>query len=258
MIWVVTAPYSIPDELHILRNLFSAGLETLLLRKPGWSAAEYEGLLQAIPAGFRDRVMLSGYPALVERYGLRGLHLSERLRNVLPAEDLVALRSAGFSVSTSVHAVGEEVSVKDVSLSGGVNTLVHTRAGEGVNTFHNTGGGDAENGVNTVLQVNGTAEGVNTPPHPKSTHSGNTLPINPTDWDFLLLGPVFDSISKAGYKGRHFSNIPRNAIAIGGITPSNLEKLQQMGFYGAAMLGAIWQKPERAVEVFIKAKTSWK
>ena len=245
MIWVVTAPYSIPDELPILRNLFSAGLETLLLRKPGWSAVEYEGLLQAIPAGFRDRVMLSGYPELVERYGLRGLHLSERLRNVLPAEDLVALRSAGFSVSTSVHAVGEEVSVKDVSLSGGVNTLVHTRAGEGVNTFHNTGGGDAENGVNTS-------------PHPKSTHSGNTLPINPTDWDFLLLGPVFDSISKAGYKGRHFSNIPRNAIAIGGITSSNLEKLQQMGFYGAAMLGAVWQKPERAVEVFIKAKTSWK
>lgn len=227
MIWVVTAPYSIPDELHILRNLFSAGLETLLLRKPGWSAVEYESLLQAIPAGFRDRVMLSGYPALVERYGLRGLHLSEWLRDVLPAEDLVALRSAGFSVSTSVHAVGEEA-LKDVS--GGVNTLVHTRAGEGVNTS----------------------------PHPESTHSRNTLPINPTDWDFLLLGPVFDSISKAGYKGRHFSNIPRNAIAIGGITPSNLEKLQQMGFYGAAMLGALWQKPERAVEVFIKAKTSWK
>ncbi|MGN6509625.1 MAG: thiamine phosphate synthase [Chitinophaga sp.] len=243
MIWVVTTPYSIPDELHILRKLFSAGLETLLLRKPGWSAAEYEGLLQAIPAGLRDRVMLSGYPELVERYGLRGLHLSERLRNVLPAEDLVALRSAGFSVSTSVHAVGGEALIKDVS--GGVNTLVHTRAGEGVNTFHNTGGGDAENGVNTS-------------PHPKSTIAGNTLPINPTDWDFLLLGPVFDSISKAGYKGRHFSNLPRNAIAIGGITPSNLEKLQQMGFYGAAMLGAIWQKPERAVEVFIKAKTSWK
>jgi len=258
MIWVVTAPHPVPDELSILRDLFSAGLETLLLRKPGWSAAEYETLLQALPPGYRNRVMLSGYPQLVERYGLKGLHLSERLRSEVPG--LAALRGAGFCVSTSVHSAGGDGGVNTSRhITGldctrkGVNTLLRVadadRTAKGVNTSpHIAGGGYAEKGVNTL-------------PHPEDTrrdNSGQTTPINPADWDFLLLGPAFDSISKAGYKGRSFSDIPPNAIAIGGVTPFNIEKLKELGFCGAAMLGAIWQEPAQAVEVFIKAKTLWK
>lgn len=234
MIWVVTAPGPVPDEISLLRDLFSAGLETLLLRKPGWSAAAYETLLQALPADCRDRVMLSGYPELVARYGLKGLHLSERLRREVSGWG--DLRGMGICVSTSVHEVSGDA-------------LVQGLGGEGVNTSR---------------QVRGTehkGKGVNTSSYSGDTRhdsSDPTTPVNPKDWDFLVLGPVFDSISKAGYKGRSFGHIPHNAIAIGGVTPSNLEKLQQMGFYGAAMLGAIWQQPEHAVEIFIKAKTSWK
>ncbi len=216
MIWVVTAPGPVPDEISLLRDLFSAGLGTLLLRKPGWSAAAYEALLQALPADCRDRVMLSGYPELVARYGLKGLHLSERLRREVSGWG--DLRGMGVCVSTSVHAVGG--AVQDVRC-GGVNTSSYS--------------GDT-----------------------RHDNADPTTSVNPKDWDFLLLGPVFDSISKAGYKGRSFGHIPPNAIAIGGVTPFNLEKLQQMGFYGAAMLGAIWQQPEHAVEIFINAKASWK
>ncbi|RPD38451.1 thiamine phosphate synthase [Chitinophaga barathri] len=198
MIWVVTAPDTVPDEASILYDLFSAGLETLLLRKPGWSATEYEALVQNVPPGFRNRIMLAGYPELVEPYGLKGLHLSERLRGIIPSRETAVFRASGFFVSTSIHSAGE-------------------------------------------FSANGSAMTNNTP----------------SDWDYLLLGPVFDSISKAGYRAQHFDDVPYNAIGIGGITPCNAGKVKGMGFYGAALLGAVWQEPEQAVEVFMKAKQSW-
>lgn len=193
MIWVVTAPEAVEHEASICYELFSAGLETLLLRKPGWSAAGYETLVQSIPPGFRHRIMLAGYPELVAPYGLKGLHLSETLRSIVPPQEMAAFRASGFFTSTSIHP--------------------------GV-----PGVGD----------------------YP-----------NPADWDFLLLGPVFDSISKTGYKGRSFGSVPYNAVGIGGITPCNAGEVRQMGFYGAALLGAIWQEPAKAVDVFTNAKKSW-
>ncbi|MBO9152948.1 thiamine phosphate synthase [Chitinophaga sp. GCM10012297] len=192
MIWVVTAPEAVEQEASIYYDLFSAGLETLLLRKPGWSAAGYEKLVQSIPPGFRHRVMLAGYPELVAPYGLKGLHLSERLRAIVPTKETAAFRAAGFFVSTSLHP-----------------------------------------GISGVA-------------------------ADPSDWDYLLLGPVFDSISKANYKGRSFDSVPYNAVGIGGVTPCNAEEVRQMGFSGAALLGAVWQEPAKAVEVFMRAKELWK
>lgn len=213
MIWVVTAPGLVPDEASVLYGLFSAGLETLLLRKPGWSAAEYESLLQGVPPGFRNRIMLAGYPELVEPYGLKGLHLSERLRAVVPASEIARFRNSGFFVSTSVHAMEES-------------------------------------------PVNGS--GRHQPVQEKTGRPGNTANgYWPAGWDYLILGPVFDSISKPGYTARRFDLIPPNAIGIGGIHPSNACKVKQMGFRGAALLGAIWQEPLLAAEIFIQAKGSW-
>lgn len=211
MIWVVTAPGAVPDESAVLYSLFSAGLETLLLRKPGWSAAQYESLLQGVPPGFRNRIMLAGYPELVEPYGLKGLHLSGQLRAVVPAMEITGFRNSGFFVSTSVHAM-EEAPVN----------------GSGPRSGKTDASCDAVNGC------------------------------WPNGWDYLILGPVFDSISKPGYTARQFDSIPSNAIGIGGIQPANAGKVKQMGFRGAALLGAIWQEPSLAVEVFIHAKGSWK
>lgn len=216
MIWVVTAPGTVPGEASILYSLFSAGLETLLLRKPGWSAAEYELLLQSVPPGFRNRIMLAGYPELVEPYGLKGLHLSEQLRAVVPSCEIARFRHSGFVVSTSVHAMEEPP----------VNGFGHQ-------AFEKTD--DSQPAI----------------------HGNAANRAWPEGWDHLILGPVFDSISKPGYTGRHFSCIPANAVGIGGITPTNTGKVKQLGFRGAALLGAIWQEPSLAVEIFIQAKESW-
>ena len=63
------------------------------------------------------------------------------------------------------------------------------------------------------------------------------------NYDYFFISPIFDSISKAGYKGKfdftELSNVIRGkkAIALGGITPDKFNFLKSMGFSGAAMLG---------------------
>ena len=65
--------------------------------------------------------------------------------------------------------------------------------------------------------------------------------------DYVTLSPIFDSISKPGYRGRfsreelmQLNDIasPR-VIALGGITPGRLAEIDGIGFAGYAVKGAI-------------------
>lgn len=62
-------------------------------------------------------------------------------------------------------------------------------------------------------------------------------------YDYFFISPVFDSISKKGYKSAFdmmelSKNIQgRNAIALGGVTPQKFPYLKSIGFKGAALLG---------------------
>jgi thiamine-phosphate pyrophosphorylase len=69
-------------------------------------------------------------------------------------------------------------------------------------------------------------------------------------FDYVFLSPVFDSISKAGYKrgfqpeqleraGRE-GVINERVIALGGITGGRIPVVCRYGFGGAAVLGALW------------------
>lgn len=89
------------------------------------------------------------------------------------------------------------------------------------------------------------------------------LPFRPA---YCFLSPVFDSISKEGYK-RQFSEKELRSflshqekhlppvIALGGVTPDNLRLCEEYGFQGAAVLGYLWQKPEEALQRYIRLKT---
>lgn len=61
--------------------------------------------------------------------------------------------------------------------------------------------------------------------------------------DYVTLSPVYDSISKVGYKGVFNPASPLSlpaappVIALGGVTPSNIPELKAAGFAGAAFLG---------------------
>ena len=65
-------------------------------------------------------------------------------------------------------------------------------------------------------------------------------------YEYVTLSPVFDSISKRGYR-RAFDIdalgpllARTRVVALGGVTPDSLELLRQKGFFGAALLGYIW------------------
>lgn len=88
----------------------------------------------------------------------------------------------------------------------------------------------------------------------RSCHSLDELKEYKHQCDYLFLSPVFDSISKEGY-GAAFSRqeletarnqhlLEDNVYALGGICPENLPEVEQLGFSGAAMLGAVWQREE--------------
>lgn len=90
-----------------------------------------------------------------------------------------------------------------------------------------------------------------------SVHDLETLQTLSTCFSYTFLGPVFNSISKKNYMGIAGKNfyIPDDlkalpVIALGGISSENISEVPDMNFDGAAVLGALWQEPERALDKF--------
>lgn len=80
-------------------------------------------------------------------------------------------------------------------------------------------------------------------------------------FEYAFYGPVFNSISKAGYQSKLANDFkldkpcskPR-VFALGGVELSNLAKVKEMGFDGVAVLGTLWAEPAKAVERFSQLK----
>ena len=97
-----------------------------------------------------------------------------------------------------------------------------------------------------------------------SKHQLAELKVLEVPYDYVFLSPVFDSISKAGYKSS-FADLESvlpykkhtRLIALGGIALDKIARIKFMGFDGAAVLGTIWQQPQKAVEVFMELKATW-
>lgn len=81
------------------------------------------------------------------------------------------------------------------------------------------------------------------------------LPFSP---DVALLSPVFDSISKSGYRANtellkireQLQAISIPILAMGGVTSANVEMCYHSGFDGVAVLGDIWGHRGREVSKF--------
>ena len=75
-------------------------------------------------------------------------------------------------------------------------------------------------------------------------------------FDYVFFGPVFDSISKSGYQSTLPDNFRlnsslKNVYAIGGVSDTNIETVMDMGFSGAALLGALWTEPAAALDNYL-------
>ena len=86
----------------------------------------------------------------------------------------------------------------------------------------------------------------------RSCHSLEEVKEHKRNCDYVLLSPVFDSISKKDYHANYTSEelrkahkagiIDKKVIALGGIDADNIRQVKDYGFGGAAILGAIWDK----------------
>ena len=83
----------------------------------------------------------------------------------------------------------------------------------------------------------------------RSCHSKDEL-TDTAQYEYVFLSPIFDSISKNGYKSRFSygnlleifknNNLQGKIIALGGVMPFHLKQLHQLGFAGAAFLGYLF------------------
>lgn len=84
----------------------------------------------------------------------------------------------------------------------------------------------------------------------RSCHSEQEAALS-EGFDYVTLSPVYNSISKPGYKSRFHPSVFRiqmphiNVIALGGVAPSCFRELREAGFAGAAMLGCLWLAAEK-------------
>lgn len=70
--------------------------------------------------------------------------------------------------------------------------------------------------------------------------------------DYVTLSPIFDSISKSGYRPAftpaelsRLDSVTTSIVALGGITPERIDELKRYNFNGFAMLGSIPWKSDR-------------
>lgn len=197
---VISNPDKVANEVGVINALFEQGLETLHLRKPGYSKSAVEDLIKAVEPRFRQRIVLHQHYTLAIEYQLRGIHFTGQfIRNGFTELDncYQEAKRYAMTVSSSKHRL-EELQSLEIA------------------------------------------------------------------YDYVFLSPIFDSISKEGYRSNfvdleNVSSYKKNSqlVALGGVALDKLAKVKQMGFDGAAVLGAIWQTPEKAIEVFKELKAIW-
>jgi len=95
-----------------------------------------------------------------------------------------------------------------------------------------------------------------------SVHGWEEFAALPEGLEYAFISPLFDSISKKGYEaGKGLLSIPGGGlpcrpVGLGGVGAGNIGEMVRRGWTGAAVLGAIWEEPGRAVACFQQLKNA--
>ena len=86
----------------------------------------------------------------------------------------------------------------------------------------------------------------------RACHSLEEVESTVSLFNYVLMSPVYDSISKQGYRSGYSQEalqqaqaeriINEKVVALGGISAANLSEIKALGFGGAALLGDIWNR----------------
>lgn len=265
MIWIITSPERLHEEELIIPALLSAGASRVLVRKPDWTTEEYAALLDGINPDYYDRLLIRDQPVLAAKYGLAGVHWSGAARALYEVQlcDRDNTDSKKGSVTEDVKNVGkngkltEEGMEKDTG-NGTINVqpIAEERSEKntaersaGIKPFAEKIGSDNSSPPEKLLS---NSTGIHSAAEITSTHKR---------YSTFLLSPVFDSITKPGYHGRAGGMLTnkdhRPVLALGGVDHTNIILLKQWQFDGAALLGAIWKTPAKAVENYYRIQQLW-
>ncbi|QDH80393.1 thiamine phosphate synthase [Echinicola soli] len=173
---LISSPNKEKEEIQTMVRLLDHGLYRLHIRKPSWSKAQMEELIEQVPTVYYSKISFHEHHELVHQYGVGGTHFK----------------------SDQLICPGSVVTSK---------------------SFHKLE--DLQESPNAAL-------------------------------DYSFISPVFDSISKPGYRqaftthklsewtAAYKGDLPFQLFALGGITPEHLPYLDSIGFDGAAIMGGIW------------------
>lgn len=92
-----------------------------------------------------------------------------------------------------------------------------------------------------------------------SVHHVSDLRDYDLPYNYVFLSPVFDSLSKKGYMSSFtelqikngLENTKYKVIALGGVVPSKITRVKELGFSGLAVVGFIWES-EQPLDRFLE------
>lgn len=96
---VVSSPEQVEKERAHCIRLFEKGLSILHLRKPAWSLDQLRKFIAALPVQYHDRLVLHQHYALAGEFGIRGIHLPERVWKDPCCRNLIRLHKGSLSAS---------------------------------------------------------------------------------------------------------------------------------------------------------------
>lgn len=97
----------------------------------------------------------------------------------------------------------------------------------------------------------------------KSCHTITEIQKNSSQYEYVFLSPIFNSISKSNYFSdfennelKNMNPIHSNVIALGGINQKNTQIAKTLKFSGVAILGDIWMKKNttKRTQIFISIR----
>lgn len=211
--FVITSPGYIPGEAILIARALDNGVDRIHLRKPDATIEYCRSLLQEIPAPYHSRIVIHDHFSLMQEFALGGVHLNHRHPEFNPSPDC-RIASTSDSYSSSIAQYSDASALVPHSYPAQCSIFMPQ------NCF-------------TIS---------------RSCHSLEEISQYRDQCSYLFLSPIFDSISKVGYKS-HFTPrelkssglIDSRIIALGGINSSHIPLLRQLHFGGAALLGDIWQ-----------------
>ncbi|MDR0699091.1 MAG: thiamine phosphate synthase [Tannerella sp.] len=209
---VITTEGFFDREPEAIHKLFENGMEILHVRKPHASSAETKRFIEQIDIAFHSRIVVHDYYELTSLFGLKGIHLNRR--NYPWSRKFYSRHNlCKFSFCGEYHPGN-------------------------ANIYSECNPENPDTGGERRLSISG------------SCHSFDEITDAQAKFDYMFLSPIFDSISKAGYKqgytpeqlndAKAVGIINDRVIALGGMNVERISEVRRYGFGGVAVLGSLW------------------